>query len=303
MIERRSFAAPGCALLALLIASWAWPLPAEAQGTPRPPTDLYAASIAGNEVELRWTAPSSGPTPTDYVLEGGVNPGEALVSIPVGSTVTALDVTAPNGMFYVRVYTLSDSSRSFASNEIVIFVNQPVAPSAPAYLLATVNGSSVSLAWRNTFTGGTPELLLLDITGTPGGTLPIRLGEVARFAGVPGGTYTLSLRAANSSGTSSASNPVTVTIPATCTGVPEPPAEFIVFKEDNTLFVRWESPLAGPAPVGYIVTVTGAFSVTITTVDRALSGTVPPGTYNIDVRGDNACGAGTPTAVQSVVVP
>ena len=50
--------------------------------TTLPPTELYAASISGNTVTLRWTPPPGGLPPTDYVLEGGVNPGEVLASIP-----------------------------------------------------------------------------------------------------------------------------------------------------------------------------------------------------------------------------
>jgi predicted phage tail protein len=200
------------------------------------------------------------------------------------------------------MYALSGSIRSAASNEIRVFVNQPIAPSAPANLLANVDGTSVTLAWRNTFEAGTPESVMLDVAGM--GSLQLgRLTEVLRFTDAPVGTYTVSVRASNSVDESSPSNVVTLTIPSPCAGAPEAPAHFIVFREDNTLFVRWESPLAGPAPVGYTVTVTGDFSATITTIDRSLSGTVPSGTYNIRVRGDNSCGAGTPTAVQSVVVP
>jgi hypothetical protein len=36
---------------------------------------------------------------------------------------------------------------------------------------------------------------------------------------------------------------------------------------------------------------------------RALSGTVPPGTYNLSVEAVNACGSSPSTAVKSVTVP
>ena len=51
-----------------------------------------AASIAGNVVTLRWTPPATGATPTGYQLEGGVNPGEVLASIPTGSAAPDLHV-------------------------------------------------------------------------------------------------------------------------------------------------------------------------------------------------------------------
>ena len=106
-----------------------------------------------------------GLPPTDYVLEGGVNPGEVLASISVGSANPIYTFVAPTGAFHVRMHTLSGATRSAPSNEIRIFVNVPAPPSAPADLLGLVNGSSVALAWRNTFEGGAPGGLILDVTG------------------------------------------------------------------------------------------------------------------------------------------
>ena len=108
-------------------------------GGAQPPTNLYAASIVGNTLTLRWTPPASGPAPTGYVLEGGVNPGEVLASIPTGSTAAFYTIVAPTGSFYVRMKTLTASGASVASNEVRVHVNVPVAPSAPANLLGMVN--------------------------------------------------------------------------------------------------------------------------------------------------------------------
>jgi hypothetical protein len=49
--------------------------------TPFPPEGLFAASVAGNLVTLRWALPSVGPAPAQFVLEGGVAPGQVLASI------------------------------------------------------------------------------------------------------------------------------------------------------------------------------------------------------------------------------
>ena len=137
-----------------------------APGGAQPPTNLYAASIAGNTVTLQWTPPSSGPAPTGYVLEGGVNPGEVLASIATGSTAPIVTIVAPTGSFYVRMLTQTASGRSPASNEIRIHVNVPVPPSAPTNLLGLVNGNTIALAWKNTFAGGSPANLVLDVTGS-----------------------------------------------------------------------------------------------------------------------------------------
>ena len=121
-----------------------------------PPTALLVSSLVGNQVTLRWNAPVGGLVPTGYVLEGGVNPGEVLASIPLGTTTPVHTFTAPNGAFYFRLHTVAGSSRSNASNEIRVFVNVPAPPSAPTNLLGMANGVSLGLAWRNTFAGGAP---------------------------------------------------------------------------------------------------------------------------------------------------
>jgi hypothetical protein len=49
--------------------------------------------------------------------------------------------------------------------------------------------------------------------------------------------------------------------------------------------------------------VTGAFAGSFGTPGRTLSGTVGPGTYQLSVAAQNACGASAFTAAQTVVVP
>ena len=271
--------------------------------TAQPVLGLYAASIVGNQVTLRWSNPASGLVPTAFILEGGVTPGQVLASIPTGSTLPIFTFTAPSGAFYVRLHTIAGASRSLASNEIRIFVNQPVAPSAPSNLLATVNGNALGLAWRNTFAGGTPASMILDASGTVTASLPLPLGESASFSAVPAGTYTLRLRAANASGTSGQSNAVTITVPSACTGAPQPPAEFLAYKIGNTIYVMWEPAISGGAPTSYQLVVTGAINLTLPTTQKSLFGAVPAGTYNLSVRGINACGSGDTTTVTTIVIP
>ena len=95
---------------------------------PLPPIALAAEAVAGNTVTLRWTPPPGGLTPTGYVVEGGIAPGEVLASLPNGSASARYTFAAPTGTFYVRVHTLSGGARSAASNEIRLFVNVPQPP-------------------------------------------------------------------------------------------------------------------------------------------------------------------------------
>ena len=268
----------------------------------QPPQNLHAASIVGNRVTLRWTV-GAGPPPTGFVLEGGVAPGQVLASIPTGSTVPIFTFDAPTGSFFVRVHALDGSDRSAASNEIQIHVNVPAPPSTPDGLLGLVNGSSVALAWRNTFAGGAPASIWLDVTGALSGSLPLGLTDSFSFATVPAGTYTLRVRATNGAGSSGQSNPVTLTFPGPCSGAPVTPANFLAYKTGSVITVLWDPAVSGPAPTGFVLDVTGSFVGSFPTSARSLSGAVGPGTYNLRVSATNPCGTSTPTAVQSVVVP
>lgn len=271
--------------------------------TPQPPTGLFASSIVGNTLTLRFTPPATGPVPTGFILEGGVNPGEALASIPTGSTAPIFTIEAPGGAFYVRMRTVTAAGTSGPSNEIRVFVDVLTAPSAPTNLLATVSGSSLALAWRNTNGGGAPTTMILDVTGTFNGSLAIPLGDSGRFDGVPSGTYTLALRAANSAGSSTASNSVTIEVPGACSGAPLPPANFAVVKTGNHLQLFWDPADTGPAPTDFVLTVTGAIDAAVPLPVRTIAATVPPGEYNLSLQARNACGSSAATAVQTVTVP
>jgi hypothetical protein len=271
--------------------------------TLQPPTGLRVSSMAGNVVTFRWTPPAVGPAPTGYVIEGGISPGHVFASLPTGSASPIFTVAAPTGRFYVRVRTLDGAAQSGPSNEIIIHVNMPVAPTAPAGLVGMVNDSSVAFAWRNTFGGGAPSGLILDVSGSISASVPLGLSETASFSLVPAGTYTFSLRATNASGTRGPSNAISFSVPSACSGAPLAPENFLAYKIGNTAHVVWEPSATGFATTGYLLQVTGGLTLTLPTNLRALSGAVPPGTYNLSVIATNTCGSSAATAVQTIVIP
>jgi YVTN family beta-propeller protein len=270
---------------------------------PQPPTGLYVSSVVGNTVTLRWTPPAVGDTPTGYVLEGGVSPNQVLASFPTGSTAPTFTFVAPSGSFFIRMHTLSGASKSAASEEIRLVVGVAAVPSPPATLLGVVSGSTVSLAWRNTFEGGAPTDLFLQVTGSLATTLLLPVVDSVTVAGVPSGTYTLTLQAANATGASALSNAVTLTVPEACSGVPAAPGNFVASQDGNLITVLWERATSGPAATGFLVNVTGAFVGSFPTTQRSLSGAVGPGVYTITVQATNLCGNSVPTPPQTVVIP
>jgi Tol biopolymer transport system component len=273
------------------------------QNSPLPPTGLVVDAVVGNVVTLRWTNPSFGPAPAEFVIEGGTSPGEVLAALPTGSAAPTFTFSAPAGSFYLRVHALNGAFRSAASNEVRIHVNVPVAPSAPANVLGLVNGATLTLAWRNTYEGGTPSSIVLDVTGAITMTVSLGLGETVTVGGVPPGTYTLRLRAQNTAGSSPPSNAVTLTFPGPCSGPPATPAGMVAYHVGSTVFVAWSPGASGPAPTAYVLIVTGSYTGSVATSGRTLSGAVGPGTYTVNVVAVNACGVSAGTSPQTMVVP
>lgn len=272
-------------------------------GTPDAPSGLFVSSIAGNLVSLGWTPPSGGVPPTGYVIEGGISPGEVAASIPTGSTLPLHVFSAPSGVFYVRVHALAGGARSPASNEIRIHVNVPVPPSPPASVLSVVDGSALTLTWTNTYGGGAPTGLVLDVSGDIDTAIPLGLVDTFSVAGVPPGTYTLGLRAVNAAGSSPAASPLTLTFPGACAGPPDTVTNLRAYRLGSIVYAAWDAPTTGVAPTAYLLRVTGAFSGAFGTTARAMSGVVGSGTYELSVVAVNACGSGPPSGSRTVVVP
>jgi hypothetical protein len=271
--------------------------------TLQPPANLYVSALSGNQVTFRFDAPTLGPAPTGYALEGGVVPGQILASLATGSNAPIFSVVAPTGSFFVRMHALNGAEKSVASNEIAVHVNVPVAPSTPDLFSSTVNGDAVVLAWRNTFAGGQPTGVILDVTGSAVGQIPLGLSETLSVTGVPPGTYTLRLGAVNAGGASLPSDPVVVTIPSVCLGGPEVPSNVLAYRIGNTVFVVWDPPLSGPAAASYVVSVSGSFVGSFGTTVRSLSGQAGAGSYTISVAAVNSCGSSPASAPQTVTIP
>ena len=269
--------------------------------TVQPPTGLRVVSVVGNSVTLRWDSAPIGPAPTDHRIEGGIDPGEVLAGVNTGSPYPVFTFNAPDGAFYIRAHALRLGETSPASNEVRLFVNVSQAPSPPTNLLGVVNESSVGLTWINTFEGGAPTSIALDVAGLGPILLPAT-ADLFDFSGVPAGTYTLSVRAINAAGNSAPSSPVTLTVPGPCSGAPLAPANFLAYKIGTTAYVMWDPPPSGPSPTGYLVNVTGSVVVNFPTTARFLSAPVAPGTYTVRVTSVNACGTAT-TGEQTITVP
>lgn len=264
------------------------------------PIDVTVTSIDQQVVTLRWVW--SGPPPDSYLLVGGPVPGSEAGSLQTSSSEPVARFTAPRGTFYVCVIGIRNGERLLPSEDVRISVSIPEAPSAPAQLQGLANGRALDLTWVNTLSGGAPALSVLEVSGTLNGVLSLPLTERFSFPEVPDGTYTFAVRAANASGVSPASPPVTLTFPGACER-PATPESFQAYATGRTVTLHWNPPLMGAAATSYVLTVRGALDLTLPVSGRELVTDAPSGTYIVTVSAVNACGTGPATGPVTITVP
>lgn len=195
------------------------PTPTPSPMAPGAPGQLGAA-VSGNNVTLTWSAPTSGGTPSTYVLAAGSSAGWSnLGSFPTGNTQTSFTATnVPNGTYYARVSAQNTLGTSAASNEVTFSVPQACAglPSAPSGLQSTVSGLVVTLSWAAPSGGATPTAYVIE-AGTAPGLANIAVVTTASTAttfaatAVPG-TYFVRVRAFSGCGSSAASGEVGIVV-------------------------------------------------------------------------------------------
>ncbi len=271
--------------------------------TVQPPTGLRVEWQAGNQMTLRWNPPDLGPAPTSYLLEGSLSPGAVIASVPTGSAATTFSFTVPAGSFYLRLRAMNGGEVSLPGNEIRVNVAVPVKPATPTNFQAAVKGRLLFLAWKNSYAGGEPTGLMLDITGPLTASVPLPLSEELSVPNVFDGTFTLRLRAVNAAGSSAQTSAATLTVPSTSCALPRVPMSYSAVRAGNAVVMSWDAPSGGTPATSYQILVSGTYSGTFPTPARGFAAAAPAGTYVLSVRAVNACGAGPATAFQTVVIP
>jgi hypothetical protein len=274
---------------------------------PYGPTDLVLDAIyperAGRQVVARFNPPAQDPAPEQYAFTGGVVPGQTLAQLLTGSPHPIYEFTAPAaGSYFIRVHGVTGNVISAPSNEVPLHINTTVTPSAPVNLLGAVDGSNLTLAWKNTYGGGIPTDSFLRVSGALSLTVPLGPTETFSYTAVPSGTYTFEVFNGNSGGVSTASNAVTLTFPGPCTP-PQMPENFLAYVNGRLFGAIWDLPANGPAPNGYLLEVsspifTGRVPFRTTSIRPTA---VPAGTYTVRILATTACGESGPPA-QTVVV-
>ena len=229
-----------------------------------------------------------------------------MASIPTGSTNPIYTFTAPSGSFsmcactrWLERWKARPRTKSGSASTC------RMSPSAPANLIGMANGSSIALAWRNTFAGGAagrrgPGRVGVAQRVTPARAdrqLPVQRGARRHLHAVgarrqrggqqprvqrdhphlPGHDCLARVRRCRRR----SSWPTGSATPSTSCGIPRPDgagADVVRAERDGSF--------NGASAPG-----------------RRLSGAVGPGTYTLNVAATNPCGMSAATSGQTVVVP
>lgn len=280
---------------------------------PGAPQNLVAVT-ARNTVFFTWQAPASpsGEPVQTYVLEAGAAPGAPQISLPLGN-VLAFSATVPDAIYFVRLRAVTPAGPGPASNEVQIALGQAAPPLPPLALLATVQGTSVTLQWTENPQGpviGSYQVQAGTASGLVDiGTIPLSAATRTLAVNAPAATYFVRLIAVNAAGASAASNEAVITTGAGICTIPAVPTGLQATSSAGRIAVRWDAAQAGAIPLGYVLqagSISGGSdraTLTLPATSTAVGGAVPAGPYFIRVAAANACGASAASVEVSVAVP
>jgi hypothetical protein len=296
-----------------LTATTTFEVTVSASALPGAPQNLTAV-VVRNFVVFSWQAPATAASEpvSGYTLEAGFGAGQTVGTLALGDVLTHT-VNAPTGVFFVRLRAQTAAGFSPPSNEIQVATGEAGPPLAPQALLATVQGTAVSLQWSENPVGPVIAGYHLQAGTAAGlsdvGVLPLpATARTFNVDAVPG-TYFVRVVAVNAAGVSVASNEAVLTPgSATCT-IPAAPLGLLAGSSTGMLSVQWNPAESGAIPVTYVLqagSVSGAAdigAVGVAGTTTAAAGAVPAGPYFLRVFAVNACGTSPASEEASTVVP
>ena len=262
---------------------------------PSAPTAVVV-SVVGQTVTVDWTA--SANDGGDALITYNVSFG-AVAASETGTSSTFSDV-AP-GTYTASVTATNSGGTSAAGTSAAFDVADPIAaPSAPAGVTASVSGQSVTISWSvSADDGGDPAIAyLVSFPGQSDSTENTTL----TFDNVAPGTYTASVAASNSGGTSAAGVSASFTVAAPV-GVPSAATSVVSTVVDQSVTVSWSASAddGGDPGITYEVTLGDQTPLSTTGTSVTFTG-VPAGSYVATVTASNSAGEAPAASAASVTV-
>jgi hypothetical protein len=327
---KTTIAALGVAALVAGLTSVAPAAQAASATVPDAPASLTA--IPGNTtVLLAWAAPANGGSPiTGYNLYEGTTPGgESATPVNDGTLASGTTLTV-NGLtnaqtYYFTAKAVNGIGSSVASTEAWA-IPAATMPASPTAVVATAGNASATVNWTAPSSVGGSAISRYTVTAADS-TTPAKGGQTCTWSSGPlscalsglsnGDSYTFSVTATNSLGTSVASNASSAVVPAVT--VPSAPTALIATPGNTNVVLSWTAPANGGSTItgynvykgttsggeNYAVAVNGTTLVSGTTV--TVSSLSNSQSYYFTVKAVNATGASSASsevwAIPSGTVP
>ncbi|HEY5202584.1 MAG TPA: fibronectin type III domain-containing protein [Acidothermaceae bacterium] len=236
------------------------------------------------------------PVDTAFATTTGNTGAANITQVTVGSTATA---TWTGTSYFDDVATQSPSTAFIGPVS-----SGPTAPGAPTAVSAVPADGQATVSWTPPASNGGSAITGYTVTSSPGNFHGTTSGATSvPVSGLTDGTsYTFTVTATNSVGTSAPSVASTPVVPA---AVPGAPTAVSGVAGDGQVTVSWAAPAAnGSAITSYLVTSSGGQTQGTTGATSAVVGGLTDGTsYTFTVTATNSVGTGPVSAPSSSVVP
>ena len=250
---------------------------------------------------LRWQAPSTGGTPTHYLIYVGTRSGYSDITngYNVGN-VLSFQRDLPKGSYYARVRAANASGTSLDSNEVRFNVGRRLR--SPTEVTVTWTGTTATFSWVSSSAdtvADMPTNYVLEAGTAPGESdvATLNVGNTTAFTTeVPSGTYYVRIRAQNAEGDSDPSQEIEVRLP----GTPQRPTGLVSMSASGVVDLRWTASAGGYAPTGYVIEagsgpgLSDLARLQVGNVTRFTT-TAQPGVYYVRVRAINSRGTSLPS--------
>ena len=235
------------------------------KGVPSTPTSV-SATAGDRQVVVTWAASNAnGSNISGYKVDDGQG-HKCTTTGATSCTVTGLT----NGTTYSFSVVATNAIGSSAPSGLAS-ATPAVAPGAPTNLVAQVSSTQAQLSWTAPTSNGGAAITQYKVDDGQGHTCTTTGATTCIVTGLTNGsTYTFTVVARNSAGTSAASSPVT----ANPVGPPPAPTGLKAKSADGQLTFKWVAPAStGGAPItgyrvddgaGHSCTSSGELTCTIT---------------------------------------